>query len=121
MAAIDGPDFITLVVSNLERSYAFYKDKLKLPESSEQQPNAHAFHTRPCGLAIRQSTGGPASNNNPGQGVIIWLHTPDAPGLYAEMKEKGIPIVEELHKSPFGMIFSFRDPDGYVLSVHDGG
>ncbi len=121
MAAIDGPDFITLLVSDLERSYRFYKDQIKLPESSEQQPNAHAFHTQPCGMAIRQSTGGLSSNNNPGQGVIIWLHTPDASKLYAEMKEQGIPIVEELRKSPFGMTFSFRDPDGYVLSVHDGG
>ncbi len=30
-------------------------------------------------------------------------------------------IVEELRQGPFGMTFSFKDPDGYVLTVHDGG
>ncbi len=121
MADIDGPDFITLLVSDLERSYRFYKERLNLPESSEQQPNAHAFHTRPCGMAIRQSVGATSRNDKPGQGVIIWLHTSDASKLYVEMKEKGISLVEELRKSPFGMTFSFKDPDGYILSVHDGG
>ncbi len=121
MASIEGPDFITLIVSDLERSYKFYHDQLKLPESAEHRPNAHAFHTKPCGMAIRKSEGGPKLAQNPGQGVIIWLHTTDAATLNAELKARGVPIVEALHESPFGMSFSFKDPDGYVLSVHDGG
>jgi hypothetical protein len=32
-----------------------------------------------------------------------------------------VPIVKDLQESPFGMTFSFPDPDGHVLSVHDGG
>ena len=120
MANISGPDFITLLVSDLEASYKFYQEKIGLNESPEKQPNAHAFSTKPCGLAIRQS---PDAHkiDNPGQGIIVWLHTSDATALHNDLKEQGVPIVGELRKGPFGMTFSFRDPDGYVMTVHDDG
>jgi predicted enzyme related to lactoylglutathione lyase len=120
MGNVSGPDFITLLVSNLETSYEFYTEKIGLNESSEKQPNAHAFATKPCGLAIRQSAD-QRKIDNPGQGIIVWLHTSDAVVLHNDLKESGVPIVENLRSSPFGMTFSFRDPDGYVIAVHDGG
>ncbi len=120
MTGISGIDFITLLVTDLERSFRFYSEQIGLTESSEKRPNAHAFAAKPCGLAIRQSAE-KRSLENPGQGIIIWLRTSDAARLYGEMKGKGVPIIEELRKSPFGMTFSVKDPDGYVLTVHDGG
>ena len=120
MTKISGPDFITLLVSDLDASYNFYKEKIGLDESSEKQPNAHAFATKPCGLAIRQSEDR-ANADSPGRGIIIWLRTPDATTLHRDLKSRGVPITENLRKSPFGMTFSFKDPDGYILAVHDGG
>ena len=120
MTDISGPDFITLLVRDLQASYKFYKEQIGLNESSEKRPNAHAFNTQPCGLAIRQSPGN-RKVENPGQGILIWLRTPDATRLHSELKERGVPIIDGLRKSPFGMTFSFEDPDGYVLTVHDGG
>ena len=119
MASISGPDFITLLVSDLAVSRAFYRDKVGLPES-EERPNALAFVAEPCGLAIRQSPDG-RKIEGPGQGVIIWLRSSDASADYRELKQHGVPIVEPLHEGPFGMTFSFADPDGYILTVHDGG
>jgi len=49
------------------------------------------------------------------------LRTSDATSLHNELKERAVPIVEDLRKSPFGMTFSFKDPDGYIIAVHDGG
>jgi predicted enzyme related to lactoylglutathione lyase len=120
MPNISGPDFITLLVSDLAVSHEFYKNKLVLPESSEKRPNAHAFSTKPCGLAIRQSDGVRKVGDST-QGIIVWLRTTDATALHAELKSRGVPIVEDLRESPFGMVFSFKDPDGYVLTVHDRG
>ncbi len=120
MTNISGPDFITLLVSDLETSYKFYKEKLGLTESAETQPNAHAFSTKPCGLAIRQSADR-RKIDHPGQGIIVWLRTSDATALHDDLKRAGVPIVEDLRQGPFGMTFSFEDPDGYVLTVHDGG
>jgi len=120
MTAISGPDFITLIVSDLEVSYNFYKVKIGLTESPEKRPNAYAFTTTPCGFAIRQSSDR-QKTDNPGQGIIIWLHTSDATTLHDELKKRGVPIVEDLRQGPFGMTFSFRDPDGYIMTIHDGG
>jgi predicted enzyme related to lactoylglutathione lyase len=120
MTDISGPDFITLLVSDLEASYRFYKEKIGLSESSEKRPNAYAFTTEPCGLAIRQSSD-KRKAEHPGQGIIVWFRSSDASALHEELKRRGVPIIEELRQSPFGMTFSFKDPDGYVLTVHDGG
>lgn len=70
MTNISGPDFITLLVSDLEVSYRFYTEKIGLNESSEKRPNAYAFKTEPRGLAIRQSsdrrkTDHPGRNHSP--------------------------------------------------------
>ena len=121
MTTIAGPDFITLLVSDLEKSYKFYKNQIGLRDSPEKQPNAYAFDTKPCGLAIRKASDGAPKNENPGQGIVIFLRTSDATAVHAGLKERAVPIVEALRKSPFGMTFSFRDPDGYVMVVHDGG
>ena len=120
MTTISGPDFITLIVNDLEVSYNFYKEKIGLTESPEKRPNAYAFATKPCGFAIRQSSD-TQKIDNPGQGIIIWLHTSDATTLHNELKKRGVLIVEDLRKGPFGMTFSFKDPDGYIMPVHDGG
>lgn len=120
MTSISGPDFITLLVSDLEASYTFYKEKVGLNESPEKRPNAYAFATTPCGFAIRQSSDR-RKMDNPGQGIIVWLCTSDATALHNDLKTRGVPIVEDLRKSPFGMTFSFKDPDGYIMTVHDGG
>ncbi len=120
MTNISGLDFVTILVSDLEASYKFYKEKLNLPDSPEKQPNAHAFATRPCPFAIRQKPAG-QKIENPGQGILLWLRAADATALYNDLKAQAVPIAEDLRKSPFGMTFSFKDPDGYIISVHDGG
>jgi len=49
------------------------------------------------------------------------LRASDSTALHEELKRRGVPIVEDLRTSPFGTTFSFKDPDGYVMTVHDGG
>ncbi len=115
-----GFDFITLLVNDLELSFKFYKEKIGLNESPEKQPNAHAFSTKPCAFAIRQAPER-RTTANPNQGIIIWFRTSDATGLYNDLKNRGVIIADELRKTPFGMVFSFKDPDGYVITVHDAG
>lgn len=120
MAELSGPSFVTLLVDNLETSRRFYKDKLGLPESAEKRPNAQAFATKPCGIALRQSEPESPKSSNPGQGILVWFHTTDSKALHDQLKERGVTIARELEDSPFGKTFSFHDPDGYVLGVYDG-
>ena len=117
MPDISGLDFITLLVTDLAASHHFYTDKLGLAES-EKRPNGYSFETKPCGLAIRQSSEARSAAAST-QGIILWLHTTDSRALHAELKTRGVPIAGDLKESPFGMTFSFKDPDGYVWSVYD--
>jgi len=39
--------------------------------------------------------------------------------LHDQLAADGIPIVTAPFDGPFGCTFSFRDPDGYVITVHD--
>jgi predicted enzyme related to lactoylglutathione lyase len=120
MTNISGPDFITILVSDLKASYSFYKEKIGLRESAEKRPNAYAFQTKPCGFAIRQSSDD-RKIENPGQGIILWWCTSDATALHHDLTNRGVPIAEELREGPFGMTFSFQGPNGYIMRVHDGG
>jgi catechol 2,3-dioxygenase-like lactoylglutathione lyase family enzyme len=71
MANISGPDFITILVSDLKASYSFYKEKIGLPESAEKRRNAHAFQTKPCGFAIRQASDDRNKKSRPGNHPLV--------------------------------------------------
>ncbi len=118
---LKGPDFITLQVRDLEVSRHFYGDVLGLKASPEVRPNAVAFATQPISFAIRKSLVDLDAVARLGHGVVLWFLTDDAAGLYRHLKEHSVSIEEELADGPFGKMFVFRDPDGYLITVHDGG
>jgi len=116
-----GPDFITLQVRDLEASRRFYNEIIGLTIAPEVRPNAVAFATQPIGFAIRKALTGLDAIASPGYGIILWFHTKDAAALLKLLKERNVSIVQELADGPFGKMFIFRDPDGYLITVHDGG
>ena len=116
-----GPDFITLQVRDLDTSRRFYTEGIWIPIAPEVRPNAVAFATKPIGFAIRKAPAELDANANPGYGVILWFHSDDAVALLKLLKERNVPIVQDLADGPFGKMFTFRDPDGYLITVHDGG
>ena len=116
-----GPDFITLQVRDLEASRHFYSEIIGLKIAPEVRPNAVAFATQPIGFAIRKALMELDAIASPGYGVIVWFHTEDAAALLKLLKERSVPIVQDLADGPFGKMFTFRDPDGYLITVHDGG
>ena len=54
-----------------------------------------------------------------GVGVALWFHDADAPALHASLVAAGVPIAKEPITGPFGFTFTFTDPDGYAITVHD--
>jgi catechol 2,3-dioxygenase-like lactoylglutathione lyase family enzyme len=118
---LSGPSFVTLLVSNLEASERFYREKLGFP-LAEVQPkgNARAFDIKPCGLALRLMEPESPKAAAPGAGILLWFHTTDSKALHDQLKASEVDIAIELADSPFGKTFSFSDPDGYILGVYDG-
>ncbi len=121
MAQLKGPDFITLHVRDLEASRHFYADVIGFPLSPEVRPNAVAFATKPISFAIRKAQIDLDAVPQLGYGVILWFLADDAAALHQQLMEHGVTIVQGLADSPFGKTFTFRDPDGYLITVHDGG
>lgn len=79
------------------------------------------FDTTPIAFAVRECVPGfdLATVPQPGAGVALWLRSSDAQQLHDALVAAGTPITAPPVDSPFGRTFSFADPDGYVVTIHD--
>lgn len=116
-----GPDFISLQASDLAVSQAFYEQYLGLVRSLEGPPHAIVFETKPIAFALRDLLPGTdlASVPQPGLGVAIWLHATDVQAIHDALLADGHPVISAPMDGPFGRTFTFADPDGYHVTLHD--
>ena len=119
---VTGPDFIALQVRDVPRAAAFYEQWLGLVRAAASPPEAVVFDTHPIAFAVREPLPGVdlGATERPGLGVALWLHADDARALHDALSAAGVTIVAPPVDGPFGATFSFLDPDGYAITVHDG-
>ena len=118
MSKVIGPDFIALQVRDLEGSKRFYVEQLKLTPAKKSPPGAVLFDTTPIPFAIRNPMLDLAASEHLGWGISLWLACDDAEIFHDRLKAAGITILSPLQDGPFGRFFSFKDPDGYVITLH---
>ncbi|GAB3595905.1 VOC family protein [Microbacterium tumbae] len=120
---VTGPDFLSLQVSDLDASQAFYERYLGLVRSPSGPAHAVVFETEPIAFAIRDVLPGtdPSSLTRPGLGVAIWLHATGVQEIHDALAAEGHAIVTAPVDGPFGRTFTFADPDGYHITLHDRG
>jgi len=118
-----GPDFISLQVRDLDASQAFYERYLGLVRSQAGPPHAVVFETKPITFALRDIVPGTdlASVSQPGIGAAIWLLATDVQAIHDSLVADGLTIVSAPIDGPFGRTFTFADPDGYHVTLHDRG
>ncbi|MGK9147865.1 VOC family protein [Plantibacter flavus] len=118
---VTGPDFISLQVSDLDASQAFYEQYLGLVRSPAGPPHAVVFQTEPIAFALRDIVPGTdlASGEHPGVGAAIWLHATDVQDIHDALVADGHPIASAPIDGPFGRTFTLTDPDGYRITLHD--
>jgi predicted enzyme related to lactoylglutathione lyase len=118
---VTGPDFVSLQVSDLAASQAFYERYLGLVRSPAGPPHAVVFTTSPIAFALRDVVPGTdiAGAPQPGLGAAIWLYATDVQEIHDALVADGHTIVSEPIDGPFGRTFTFSDPDGYHLTLHD--
>jgi predicted enzyme related to lactoylglutathione lyase len=117
--AVTGPDFISLQVRDLERSAAFYERYLGLKRSDAGPPHAVVFDTKPIAFAVRDVVAG--VDLDAIAQPALWLHAPDAQDIHDALAAAGTTIVSAPVDGPFGRTFTFADPDGYQVTLHDRG
>lgn len=119
--SVIGPDFISLQVRDLAASAAFYERTLGLVRSPSGPPHAVVFDTRPIAFALRDVVPGVDLDSvpQPGIGVALWLRATDVDGLHDALVAGGHAIVAAPVDGPFGRTFTFGDPDGYQVTLHD--
>lgn len=117
-----GPDFISLQARDLPASQAFYEQYLGLVRSQAGPPHAVVFETKPIAFAVRDIVPGTdlASVAQPGIGAALWFHAPDAQDIHDALAADGHTIISAPTDGPFGRTFTFADPDGYHITLHDG-
>lgn len=118
---VTGPDFISLQVRNVEQAAAFYENVVGLTRATVSPPHAVVFNTSPIAFAVREVVPGVDLDliKQPGLGVGLWMHASDAAGLHASVVDAGAPVIQEPFEGPFGTTFTFQDPEGYAITVHD--
>jgi predicted enzyme related to lactoylglutathione lyase len=118
---VTGPDFLSLQARDLAASQAFYEQYLGLVRSQAGPPHAVVFDTKPIAFAVRDIVPGTelASVAQPGVGAGIWLHATDVQAIHDALAAGGHTIVSAPIDGPFGRTFTFADPDGYQITLHD--
>ncbi len=118
---VTGPDFISLQVRDLAASQAFYEKYLGLVRSPAGPPHAVVFATSPIAFALRDLVPGTDLDSlpQPGLGVALWLHATDVQEIHDALAADGHPIASAPVDGPFGRTFTLRDPDGYLVTLHD--
>lgn len=118
MASVSGPDFIAVLVEDLERAAAFYESALGLVPAPASPPGARVYATVPVPMALRAIAAGAP---RPGAARFApWLRCDDARGLRERIAAAGGRILSEPEPGPFGLAFRFEDPEGNALTAHEG-
>lgn len=116
---ITGPDFIALQVRDLEKAADFYENTIGLTRAPFSPPHAVVFDTTPTFAVREPEPGVDLESGQPGLGVALWLHDPEAVALHGILLEAGVTILREPFAGPFGTTFVFQDPNGYAVTIHD--
>jgi predicted enzyme related to lactoylglutathione lyase len=116
-----GPDFISLQAKDLRASQTFYEQYLGLVRSPAGPPHAVVFQTEPVAFALRDVVPGTdlTSVTRPGLGAALWFHATDVQAIHDALLADGHTVVSAPVDGPFGRTFTFADPDGYHVTVHD--
>jgi catechol 2,3-dioxygenase-like lactoylglutathione lyase family enzyme len=118
-----------LIVSDVDRSVAFYRDVLGLVVDRtvpDQSPYVFAI-VKSGGVEIFLNAPGPARDEYPafkdrpiGGTLTLFIEVEDIRASYAQLKDR-VQVVMPLETKWYGVTeFAFLDPDGYIITFAQG-
>lgn len=114
------PGFISVTVSDAERSAAFYERYLGARRDTfEFGAGAVAFVGWPAfALSAVRPPGQPGPSPDT-TSIQLWWRASDAQALYEIVAGEGVRILREPFDGPFGRTFAMADPDGYRITIYE--
>jgi predicted enzyme related to lactoylglutathione lyase len=114
------PGFISIAVTDAERSASFYETYLNaVRDPFDFGPGAIAFVGWPT-FAVSSVRPPGAPDPSPATTTIqLWWRAANAQALYERVAADGVPVVTEPFDGPFGRTFTMSDPDGYRVTVYE--
>jgi catechol 2,3-dioxygenase-like lactoylglutathione lyase family enzyme len=107
---------ILLRPTDLERSRAFYRDDLGLAiyrEFGQGPERGTVFFLGGGHLELSGSSDYP-----PTPGMRLWLQVPDVREAHEELAARGIAVVREPRREPWGLVEMWiSDPDGLHIAI----
>lgn len=103
---------IHIRVQDVDRTKAFYRDKLGLKMNSERAGEMVQFDGGKLWFGKWRGTG----TFTPGP-IAIGIEADSVQAAYNMLKQRGVTISNPPTKESFGWSFTFRDPDGYEVEV----
>jgi catechol 2,3-dioxygenase-like lactoylglutathione lyase family enzyme len=117
---------LTLAVTDVKRSVAFYGKKLGLKIEIDSAPDFALVRVGPGAsiglLANRHAVpkGTKAATKAQHAAIHVELSTDDLDGLYKKLKARGVAFTEPPHDEEWERSASARDPDGYTIEFAQG-
>lgn len=110
--------WITLHVSDIKNSLAFYQDLLGMEVASAVDgPAAIRFLKTDSDLLLELIHIEGEPTKNAGKGISFALETKDIPTLISGLKEAHIPVSEPFSPNPMFRFHFIQDPDGYNIQL----
>jgi catechol 2,3-dioxygenase-like lactoylglutathione lyase family enzyme len=117
---------LTLAVTDVRRSVAFYKRTLGLTIEIDSAPDFALVRVGPGAsiglLASRHAL--PKGTKPPSRAqraaIHVELSTDDLDGLYRKLKARGLKFSEPPHEEAWERSASAHDPDGYTIEFAQG-
>jgi predicted enzyme related to lactoylglutathione lyase len=106
---------IMIVVSDMERSVAFYRDALGLAVKSES-PDWIELDAETVSIGLHHHEG--EFTASPTTGCTIAFLVEDAERALQELRDKGADVLQDVHREDFGgQLALVADPDGYPIQL----
>lgn len=106
-----------LQVASLERSLAFYQERLGFALEFSYEGFYASVWRQGCRLHLSYGTPTPRDQTTVEreERIDVCLGVEDARALYDGFVTAGVPFSVPLRRMPYGTEFYVRDPDGYIL------
>ena len=106
---------------DLGASQEFYTRVVGFEAAEHAPPGAVVFRNEGGAIfALRLPFPQTDTTRDLGLGVSLWFAVEDADAHHARIVAGGGEITSPPQPGPFGRMFGVRDPDGYLLTFHQG-